>query len=189
MLAQSQFNTFTRRINWSAFYGAGNFNVRIISKLLEQHGSVIAHEKLPVVSELWFELLMHLQPEQAARKRSLKYLGHNMSRQMWTYINNSAMLPNYGQGSEENVSTILNAHMINCNKSAIIISRPMAIQIYKTLQQMGKPCFFGEDVVTEKSWGYKLRGHFSPNVFFRPRHLFDSGLIEWWQKFLIIRLL
>lgn len=81
------------------------------------------------------------------------------------------------------VSTILK-FMSSCNKSAVILPRPMAIKVHKTLQNFGKPSYFGVDKVTEMFWGYRFRGYFPSNLVFRPRYLFDAGVFDWWQKFL-----
>ncbi len=92
------------------------------------------------------------------------------------------MLPSLNRGYEENVSTILNVHMNSCNKAAIILPRPMAIHLHKTLQRLGKPSHFGKDVITERFTGYKFFGHFPANVVFRAGYLFEANLFEFWQK-------
>ncbi len=50
------------------------------------------------------------------------------------------------------------------------------------MKQMGKPSYFGKDKILEKFWGYEFVGYFLANIIIRARYLFETGVIEWWQK-------
>ncbi len=181
MLEEYQFNTYSRRINLNTDINAKLFNVRELVNLHKEYGSVITHEAIPVVSELWYELMYWLHPY-TTHNSSLIFLKDQIPQQMWKYINNSAMLPKYGQGFSQSISTILNFHMKWCNKSAIILRRPKAMILHTVLKQMGKPSYFGKDKIVEKFWGYKFMGYFPPSIIFRARYLYEAGVFEWWQK-------
>ncbi len=182
MLEEYQFNIYSVRINLQTHTNAEFHNFGELDKLHKEYGSVPTHEMLPVVSELWYKLMLLLRPYRKF-EYSLSFLKHEISTQMWKYINNSAMFPDYGQGFEENISTILNVHMNRCNKSAVILKRPSAIQLDTMLKGMGKPSFLGRDKILETFWGYKYFGYFPGKLYFRARYLFDAGIFEWWQKY------
>ncbi len=185
MLENYQFNTYSIRYSLRPqyFYVKLNFIISEIRKLQKEFGSVVTHEALPAVSELWFRLMVWLKNYNSF-KLCLNYLKDEISKQMWKYINNSAMLPDYGQRFYENIPTVLNMHMNKCNKSAMILHRPLAIQLHTLLKQSGKPSFLLRDKVLETFWGYKFGGHFPPNLVFRARHLFEAGVFDWWPRFL-----
>ncbi len=182
MLEKHHFTTYSLRTNLKTSVYAEFFNISELDKLHEEHGSVLTHEVLPIVSELWYLLMTWLRPFDR-QLYSMIFLKDGISYQMWKYINNSAMLPDYGQGYDENISTVLDIHMKWCNKSAIILRRKQAITLHTVLKHMGKPSFFGKDKILEKFWGYKFLGYFPSNIIFRARYLFETGVFEWWQKF------
>ncbi len=128
-----------------------------------------------------------LRPFRVNSEGSLNFLKKEISPQMWKYINNSAMLPDSSleRRFEKNVTELedLNIHMMKCNKSAIIISKPIAIRLHKALTQLNKPSYFGKDILVELFAGYKFTGYFPPNLVLRVRYIFDAGIFEWWQKY------
>ncbi len=181
MLEKYHFTTYSIRLNMKTFGNAAYFNISELAKLHKQYGSVLSHEALPVVSELWYELMIWLRPSNLY-ELSLNFLKDEISNPMWKYINNTALLPDYGQGFAENVSTIVNFHMKLCNKSAIILQREEAITLHTVLKQLGKPSYYVKDKILEKFWGYKFVGYFPPKIILRAKYLFGTGIIEWWQK-------
>ncbi len=163
-LQENQFDIFTRRVNLSSTFNSPFYNLGQIVTLLKQHGSIIAHEAVPVVSELCFVIMQQLRPSRRdGSKLSLLFLKDEVSQQMWKYINHSRMLPDFGQDDYENISTILNIHMNRCNKSAMIISRQKATKLHKILKSLGKPSYLGKDTIFETFWGYQFKGYFPPN--------------------------
>ncbi len=155
-------------------------NIGGLQKVHEKYGCVITHEALPADSELWHVLITSLRYN--SLEFSLNYLKGEISQKMWNYINNSAMLPDYGQGYLENVHTILTHVMNTCNKSAIIVRRPLAIQLHESLKLMGKPSFFGKDKILETYFGYRFVGSFPTKHAVRRRYIFNAGIIERWEK-------
>ncbi len=73
--------------------------------------------------------------------------------------------------------------MMRCNKSAIILRRDDAVILHAVLKKMDKPSFFGKDKILERFWGYTYAGYFPSHIILRARHLFGTGVIEWWQKY------
>ncbi len=183
LLEEYQFTAYSRRVNLETFNNAEKYNISELVKLHKEYGSVFFHESLPVVSELWLQLMDWFRPS-SKFELSLNFLKNEIPKQMWSFLNNSAMLPDYGQGFWENVSTILNFHMKWCNKSAIILQRETAITLHSVLKQMGKPSFFGKDKILERFWGYQFEGNFPSKIIFRVRYLFEAGLFEWWRKYI-----
>ncbi len=177
MLEEHQFKIYSRRfhLKYNQY-----MNIRGLRKVHEKYGSVATHEALPVVSELWHLLMTSLRF--FGLQFSLNYLKDEISPQMWNYINNSAMLPDHGQGSLESVTTILDIHMNNCTKSAMIVRMPLAIQLHETLKRMGKPSFFGKDIILETYYAYEFIGTFPTKYTVRAGYIFDAGIIEWWEK-------
>ncbi len=182
MLQDNNFNTYTRRTNLETFSYASDYNISELTKLHADHGRVITHEAIPVVSELWVELMWLLRPYNYFQL-NLNLLKTEISPQMWKYIENTAMLPQFGQEFEENISTILNIHMNICNKSAILLNSQTAITLHIIQKQMNKPSFFVNDKIHENFWGYEFVRYFPTNLLFRVRYLFDSGVFEWWQRY------
>lgn len=93
------------------------------------------------------------------------------------------MIVNYGVAQYVNMETIIDTHMNSCNRSAMILPRDMAIQLYTTLKRDKPPVFFGRDVIIETLWGYKYEGYFPTNVFHKGRYLSQTGIVEWWQQY------
>ncbi len=181
-LKEYEFHIYSRRINLTTFENAKFYNVSELNKLHNEQGRVTDHEAVPLVSELWYELVNSLRPHNRL-EQSLIYLKHEISNQMWKYINSSKLLRNHGQGNLENISTLLNVEMKRCDKSAIILRRQIAMKLEILMKQMGKPSFLGKDQIFETFWGYKFERYFPPNFIFRARYLFEAGVFEWWQKF------
>lgn len=86
-------------------------------------------------------------------------------------------------GMFETLDQVLKMHMEECNKSAVILQDGMTIQLYNTLKMTNKPVYLGMDIVNENLNGYKYFGYFSTKVIMRSKHFFQSGILEWWQKF------
>lgn len=93
------------------------------------------------------------------------------------------MLPEIGQGLQENAFTILNIHMSKCNKTVMLLRRQAAIQLDTVLKHMGKSSLHGKDKILESFWGYSFKGYFSSNIVFRVRYLFDAGVFETQQMY------
>ncbi len=61
-LQDNNFSTFTRRINLGSFDYASDYNISELTKLHAEHGSVITHEAIPAISEIWYDLMLLLRP-------------------------------------------------------------------------------------------------------------------------------
>ncbi len=144
-------------------------NMSELRKLNKKHGSIISHEAFPVVSDLWYQLMIWIRPLGTAQL-GLNFLKDEIPKQTWKYINNSAMMP---------IELNYSVYMKMCNKSAIIVDQPIAIKLYTVLKQMGKPSFLGKDKIVEVFWGYKFVGYFPPKLVLRARYIFEAGIFEW----------
>ncbi len=177
MLKENQFSICARRVNIKTYLDTIFVDIDELVELHEEHGAVSTHERLPVVSELWFYIMYMLRPYDHL-KRSLNFLKDEISNHLCEYINNSAMLPDYGQKSNENISTILTIHMSKCNKSAMILESPTAFTIHTIQKQQGKPSYLGKESVLEMFNGYTFNNYFPTSLYYRPRYLFDAGIFE-----------
>lgn len=181
MLEKHQFNTYSPRLNLQDLFFARRYNNSVINKLIKKHGAVRTHENFPVVSEFWYHLMYWLRPYPTF-ELSLNFLKDEIPKQIWRYINNSKMLPNYGEGTDDYMKKNLNFHMKKCNKSAIILPRMDAYKMHSILKQMKKPVYLGKDKIIENFWGYKFMGYFPKKYVFRVRYIFQAGIFQWWQK-------
>ncbi len=103
-------------------------NVKIQTEFVQKNG----HEALPIVSELWLEILTRFPIEELNRMEALI---SQIPNKTVLYLNHSEMLPDWQSesgthGSYENIKQILSMHMEICNKSAMILGENMAIELF-----------------------------------------------------------
>ncbi len=156
-------------------------NAKIQTEFVQENG----HEALPIVSEFWHEILKRFPLEELNRMEALK---SEIPNKTLLYLNNSEMLPDWqtesgSHGSYESIKQILSMHMEICNKSTMILQDNMAIELFTILKATNKPAFFGKDVLNEILYGYKYFGFFPSSIMTRVKNSFQSGIIEWWQKY------
>ncbi len=90
---------------------------------------------------------------------------------------------NGGFGASESHEYITKDHMGACNNSAIISEENFALGRYIKLKYAKKPVYFGKDVIHEDVMMYKYYGYWPTNLKLKPSYLFNTGIIEWWQKY------
>lgn len=144
------------------------------------------HEAFPIVSELWRAVTSSLS---TAKYKKMSLLGNHLTKKSWYYLNNSEMMPLKKKNSGkyvtgESLEQMLSMHIGKCNKSAMILPDEMALQLFAILKAVKQPVFFGKDIIHEKLSGYRYYGYFPENIILRIKHSFNSGIVEWWQKYL-----
>lgn len=72
-------------------------------------------------------------------------------------------------------------HISSWNKSAMVVFKHK--ELFTILKDKMKPVYFRKDILTEKIWGYRFVGYFPTNVLLNARYLFQTGIVEWWQKY------
>ncbi len=110
MLEEYQFTIYSRTVNLNTSNNAEFYNVNELAKLHKQYGRILTHEALPIVSELWYELMNWLR-KRDKHLYSLNFLKNEIPRQMWKYINNSAMFPDNSQKEWKGVSAVQNFYI------------------------------------------------------------------------------
>ncbi len=88
------------------------------------------------------------------------------------------------RGSFESIGKVISMHMGKCNKAAMILSEKMALQLFAILKAAKQPVFFGKDVINENLYGFKYFGYFPQTLLLNTKFSFNSGIIEWWKKYL-----
>lgn len=117
-----------------------------------------------------------------SRRTKFNIFENEITKQMQKYINNSAMTPNHGQSYEKYIGTILNIHMNNCYKLAIILSEHDAIKLYTVRKHLDKLSFLGKNKMLKTFQGYIYHRYFPIEIIDRTKYIFDVGVFEWWQK-------
>lgn len=168
-LVQNHFQIRIRTFNLNESHFHPYFDWLESAKLALLHGSVKGHEAFPIISELWYEIIMQLRPGQQ-NERSLIYLRDEISQKMWNFIDNSAMIVNYGVAQYVNMETIIDTHMNKCNRSAMILPRDMAFQLYTTLKRDKKP------VSLAGMLSLKHFGDISMKVIFRQTYFIKGDI-------------
>lgn len=161
---------------------------RQIKQYLKSNESYVkqsAHEFYPIVSQLWYEVLKQFSFHDY---KTLDLLLQSFSKTTQTYLNNSKIIPNWKnttkpQSYNQTIYQVLDMHMESCNKSALIVSESLAIQLNTILKSLKRPVYFGKDVVNENLLGYSYYGYFPTNIMRRVKYSFQSGITEWWQNF------
>lgn len=114
------------------------------------------HEDIPVVSELWYEIMIQFS---VTAKKRLSALKHLTTKRNMFFINHSEMLPeckyysnvNFHKGNQQ----MLDLYMQSCNKFAITPNENMAIELHTKLKAFTKPVYYGVDIVNENLIKYK----------------------------------
>ncbi len=157
-------------------------NTQVDKDFVQENG----HEGFPLVSELWYAITTRFSYEQQNRLEALK---DKFSRNTWFYLNHSEMLPvwknksgNYG--SLESTQQVIHMHMGKCDKTAMILPKYMALQLFNTLKAAKQPVFFGKDIISENLFGYTYYGYFPPHILLKIRFSYSSGLVEWWRSYI-----
>lgn len=178
-LIEYKFKTYSRKVNLAE--NSMVYNLGYLGQELNGPGRIEAHEAFPKVSHLWKRINGLIRPVRFSTE-SLYTLRNEISNQTWRYINNSAMLPDYGVPGSDNISTMFIHHMQKCNKSAIIDTEEHVIMADKVLKAMGKKSYVGVDKMLEAFLGYRFRRYFPSSVILKVRYLFGSGITNWWRK-------
>jgi len=144
------------------------------------------HEAYPIVSEFWFQIMKLFSRGDLRRIAAMTNMFSNKTQY---YLNHSEMLPEWktqsgDYGWQESTEKLLDMHMSKCNKSAMILLEPSAIQLFATLKSAEKPVYFGKDVIMETFSGYTYLGHFPQSVLLRLRYSVNMGVITWWQNYI-----
>lgn len=143
------------------------------------------HEAFPFVSELWEEIMNVWTID---NWRPLYMMGTKLSNSTWNYLNNSEMFPPWyntrgDPRTLESINEILKMHMGTCSKAAVILPDKEAELIFGFLTLKKMPAYFGEDFISKTLNGYKYFGKFPDKILWKAKHLFSSGVLEWWRNF------
>ncbi len=84
LLEEYHFTVYSVRFNLKTY--ENYYNLGRLAKLHQQYGSVITHEALPIVSQLWHGIMEWLRPFNIL-ELSLNFLKDEIPPQMWKYIN------------------------------------------------------------------------------------------------------
>lgn len=181
-LVENHFEILVRRYSLANPVTAYGMKVLNVKKAFVQENG---HEAFPIVSELWYMLMMRWTVNRWKRLNALK---DQFSETTWYYLNNSKLFPpwfnSYGQpGQKETVSQILEMQMNACNKSAVILNGEDRNVLYNIMKAKGKPVWNGKDLIHEQFVGYKYFGHFPTHMLLRSKYYLETGITEWWAKF------
>ncbi len=181
-LIKNNFTVYSRRIRLSK-YATDGIKARYNTK--GNYFPNMRHEDFPIVSELWHEVMLRRTMHEWQRLTSL---GTVISKNIWWYLNNSRMFPewldrNGDRGAHENIIQVMTMHMDKCDKSAVILGSEFALRLYTVLSVKKKPVYLGKDIVSETFGGYKYFGYFPKLDYFRARYYFQSGITNWWETY------
>jgi len=80
----------------------------------------------------------------------------------------------------------LQKFLLNCNKSALVISEDLANKFGRDLQLNNKPdVYIGKEVYSGVSLSLIFRGWIQPIVLRRMKLIKESGMWDWWPKFIL----
>lgn len=68
--------------------------------------------------------------------------------------------------------------------SAIILRKENALVVYTKLSIYKAPIFLGKDLIYEYFVGYTLSGQFPSKIYQKSKNLFQSGVFEFWRKYI-----
>ncbi len=156
-------------------------NAQVRTDFFQENG----HEAFPVVSELLYVATLPLYLTELNRLAVLK---NRLSQKTVYYLDHSEMLPLWPDTSDdlidhETIEQVLSMHMGKCNQTAIILRENMALQLFTILKAAKQPVFFGRDIIIGNLMGYNFKGYFPEQILLRIRSTFNSGIVEWWQKY------
>lgn len=75
-------------------------------------------------------------------------------------------------------------YLRQCNKSTAILTRGLALKIYKNLTNINAPVVFGKDVLHENFYGYGISGQMPLILHLRQNYIFQVGICSFWEKFM-----
>lgn len=162
-------------------------------KLLSNSTKTSNHEWFPVVSNLWYSIMLRWN-----MWSTLKEYAHLLSNRTWFYLNNTQI---YDHGVEvigsvgyfHNTSFMAmdytwlytaNSELRKCNRSVVLLRHDEALQVNTELSFFKFSVLFGNDIINENMFGYKLFGQMPSSIFLRTKHLFESGICDFWNKYL-----
>lgn len=175
-LVENQFKVFVRRIKLEDRVNVVvNNSLGSLNNYLERH----RHVGNGVISEFLHNVLKPWPPHEWEY-----YLKNLVTKKTWMLLNSTKMFSARKDSlNSESVHDILGIEMVKCKKSAVVVDEEMAIQLYNILKENQKPVYFGKDIIHEIFYGYRYYGNYPTNVLLRSRYYFETGIIEWWQKY------
>lgn len=152
-----------------------------------------AHEYFPIVSELWYMIMLQWYPFSTLDNSKEK-----ISRKTWFYLNHSQLyymdwITMFSLDMQTMIKSatlsLTNSyawayeHLSKCDKSALIMEESQALVIYTNLSRHGAPAFWGKDVIFQTLYGYALDGQFPLHLIKRFQVFFQSGIQKWFEKY------
>lgn len=153
------------------------------------------HEWFPVVSDLWYEIML-----QWTEWSTLRNFAHKISNRTWYYLNNSQIYHPKTLQKPNNFSRFLDLvkglihydkrqsieikELRKCNRSAMMMLQTHALAVYTELKNYNVPVFFGKDIIYENMNGYNFFGQIPANLYARTKYLFQSGIRDFWYRYL-----
>jgi len=144
------------------------------------------HEAYPIVSQIWLSTIVRLE----SRIATLKKLGNRVSAKTWFYLNNTQLfpIPNWNvlhtEGYNAVIDKLVIPHLIKCERTAVLMPDVVASKLYPVLLKSKRFVYLVKDTISFPQIGYGLFNWFPQKILKRMNGLRDSGIVDWWDKFL-----
>lgn len=170
LLPFDRFETLVEH-NFTAYTSKRKLSNHMIEKLNETPNvtddfqTISNHQFFPCVSDLWYQIMI-----QFPFPNTLKAYSQRLSNKTWLYLNHTRAYEGKRlkpiskskrkikiTGKTGKLKRAIN-HLLQCNKSAVISFKSVALEAYKNLNHVKAPVFFGKDIIHENMYGYGFGG-------------------------------